>query len=287
MAITIDGDSGVSGVNGSATTPALQGTDSNTGIVFGTDTVQVATGGSTRATVDSSGRLLSGVTSAPGTVGGFSHLNIKGTSINANGAIGLYRNTASPSAGQGIGAIYFANSDGNAGAYIQGQSDGTWGTNDYPGRLVFFTTADGASSATERMRINNTGQITTPSQPAFQAQRSGSYGQSGTDDFAPYNSVKFNRGSHYSTSTYRFTAPVEGKYLFFANAHRAANNFGSIGIRKNNSTRYSFTEYESFDNNAHHYSIAIVDLAVNDYVSVQGTNYNLDPNGFFGGYLLG
>ena len=60
MAITIDGDSGVSGVNGSATTPALQGTDSNTGIVFGTDTVQVATGGSTRATVDSSGRVLIG-----------------------------------------------------------------------------------------------------------------------------------------------------------------------------------------------------------------------------------
>ena len=37
MAIQIDGDSGISGVNGSATTPALQGTDSNTGIVFGTD----------------------------------------------------------------------------------------------------------------------------------------------------------------------------------------------------------------------------------------------------------
>ncbi|WP_291813714.1 tail fiber domain-containing protein [Limnobacter sp.] len=58
MAIQIDGDSGVSGVNGSATTPALQGTDSNTGIVFGTDEVQIATGGSTRATVDSSGNLL-------------------------------------------------------------------------------------------------------------------------------------------------------------------------------------------------------------------------------------
>ena len=110
--------------------------------------------------VDDDGRVLSGVTSAPGTVGGFSHLNIKGTSINANGAIGLYRNTASPSTGQGIGAIYFANSDGNPGAYIQGQSDGTWGTNDYPGRSVFFTTADGSSSATERLRIDNAGLIT-------------------------------------------------------------------------------------------------------------------------------
>lgn len=66
MAITIDGDSGVSGVNGTATTPALQGTDSNTGIVFGTDTVQIATGGSTRATVDSSGKVGIG-TASPAT----------------------------------------------------------------------------------------------------------------------------------------------------------------------------------------------------------------------------
>ena len=62
MPITIDGDSGISGVNGTAGTPALQGEDSNTGIVFGTDTVQVSTGGSTRATVDSSGDIYVGGT---------------------------------------------------------------------------------------------------------------------------------------------------------------------------------------------------------------------------------
>ena len=62
MAITIDGDNGISGVNGSATTPALQGTDSNTGIVFGTDEVQVATGGSTRAMVGSAGNVSIGTT---------------------------------------------------------------------------------------------------------------------------------------------------------------------------------------------------------------------------------
>ena len=68
MAITIDGDNGISGVNGSATTPALQGTDSNTGIVFGTDEVQIATGGSTRATVDSTGNVGIG-TSSPTSYG--------------------------------------------------------------------------------------------------------------------------------------------------------------------------------------------------------------------------
>ena len=64
MAITINGTSGISGVDGSAGTPALQGSDPNTGISFGTDEVNINTGGSTRATVDSSGRVLVGTSSA-------------------------------------------------------------------------------------------------------------------------------------------------------------------------------------------------------------------------------
>ena len=45
-------------------------------------------------------------------------------------------------------------------ANIEVRVDGTPGTNDMPGRLVFSTTADGASSPTERMRISSTGQTT-------------------------------------------------------------------------------------------------------------------------------
>ena len=37
--------------------------------------------------------------------------------------------------------------------------DGTPGTNDMPGRLVFSTTADGASNPTERMRIDSSGNL--------------------------------------------------------------------------------------------------------------------------------
>jgi hypothetical protein len=36
-------------------------------------------------------------------------------------------------------------------------ADGNAGSGDYPGRLVFSTTADGASSSTERMRITSSG----------------------------------------------------------------------------------------------------------------------------------
>ena len=62
MAITINGTTGVAGVDGSASTPAVQGSDTNTGVSFGSDTVNINTGGATRATVDSAGRFLIGTT---------------------------------------------------------------------------------------------------------------------------------------------------------------------------------------------------------------------------------
>lgn len=57
MAIEINGTTGISGVDGSASTPALQGSDSNTGITFGADQVLISTGGTERAKVDASGYL--------------------------------------------------------------------------------------------------------------------------------------------------------------------------------------------------------------------------------------
>jgi len=57
MALAINGTTGISGVDGSASAPALQGSDSNTGVSFGTDTVNINTGGVTRAIIDSSGNL--------------------------------------------------------------------------------------------------------------------------------------------------------------------------------------------------------------------------------------
>lgn len=50
-------------------------------------------------------------------------------------------------------------------ASIQAAVDGTPGTNDMPGRLVFSTTADGASTPTERMRIDSQGRIGFNSTP--------------------------------------------------------------------------------------------------------------------------
>ena len=62
-----------------------------------------------------------------------------------------------------IGAInWFADDGTDVGNYvaiIQAEIDGTPGTDDTPGALVFQTTADGSNSPTERMRIDSSGNI--------------------------------------------------------------------------------------------------------------------------------
>ena len=58
-----------------------------------------------------------------------------------------------------LGNLQFSGAEGGIGATITGHGDAQWGTNDYPGRLVFSTTADGASTPTERMRITNGGDL--------------------------------------------------------------------------------------------------------------------------------
>ena len=61
-----------------------------------------------------------------------------------------------------LGVLDFQGSDGTQfirSARIEAEVDGTPGTADMPGRLVFSTTSDGASSLTERMRIDSTGAV--------------------------------------------------------------------------------------------------------------------------------
>jgi hypothetical protein len=61
-----------------------------------------------------------------------------------------------------LGQILFEGDDGTQfirSASISAFVDGTPGTNNMPGRLVFSTTADGASSPTERVRITSAGNV--------------------------------------------------------------------------------------------------------------------------------
>ena len=157
MAVQINGSTGLSGVDGSAATPALQGSDTNTGISFGTDEVNINTGGTTRTKIDSSGRLLVGTTSTTK----YASIVTQGGPGDATGesAIRLERGGTPGSNDNLCGFDFCAEND--RGAYVYAQRDGgTWTTgSSLPTRLVVATAADGASSATERMRITRDGYV--------------------------------------------------------------------------------------------------------------------------------
>ena len=79
---------------------------------------------------------------------------------NENASLHLVRSQANNTSGLDAGVIGFTVYDGtdfHQCARIMASRDAAGGDNDTPGRLTFHTTADGASSATERLRIDNVG----------------------------------------------------------------------------------------------------------------------------------
>ena len=136
--------------------------------------------------IDTSGRVLVNTSSARTNYNNTNAygpiLNLEGTS-NSNRVLSFIHNdssggpfitlgsTGGSSAGSNnlvaaqstLGFLSFQGADGTdlvEAAQIKAQVDGTPGANDMPGRLVFSTCADGASSPTERLRISKGGKFT-------------------------------------------------------------------------------------------------------------------------------
>jgi hypothetical protein len=127
------------------------------------NSLSISTNRSTALTVDSSQRLLVGTSSAlTGTDTQYSRMVVTGNTSGASAAImSLSRPEAATSitTDEVLGLISFADNGAGEYARITCAADANAGSGDYPGRLVFSTTADGASSPTERMRIDRDGNL--------------------------------------------------------------------------------------------------------------------------------
>ena len=141
------------------------------------------TNNSERMRIDSSGRLVVGATAAVATTGGTGASQVLGTgNSDTIFTLGRFSNNTSPAAinfvksrngtigsntivqdGDTLGSIVWAADDGSDfvshAAKIDARIDGTPGANDTPGRLSFYTTADGSDSAVERVRIDAAGNM--------------------------------------------------------------------------------------------------------------------------------
>ena len=138
----------------------------------------------TKMTLDSAGRILIGTTTAetlaPSTI---PKVQIEGTDHHTS-ALSIIRNSndngqsllilgksRGTSVGadtvvqddDGVGEILFTAADGSDRtpqvASVRAAVDGTPGSNDMPGRLEFYTTADGAQTITKRMTIDSVGNV--------------------------------------------------------------------------------------------------------------------------------
>jgi hypothetical protein len=137
MSLILSGTDGLSDIDGSAATPAIRGTDTNTGIFFpAADTIAFAEGGVEVARFDSSGRLGLGTTNPT------QKLVVSDGSVVAgnSGSVLIGRNSSSfPSPGAGYFSLETNNTDGSNGG------------------LSIRTLA--SDTLTERMRIESGGNV--------------------------------------------------------------------------------------------------------------------------------
>ena len=127
---------------------------------------RIATSNTERVRVTSSGNVLVGTAVTPvGTDAQYAKFAVRGNTINTNAAylsLGNGKSTADTGNDDNLGIIVFNDNDSSdAGEYarIIGATDGANGTDDYPGKLAFYTTSDGDPSPTERLRITSAGLV--------------------------------------------------------------------------------------------------------------------------------
>jgi hypothetical protein len=139
MALILSGSDGLSDVDGSASTPAIRGTDTNTGIFFpAADTIAFAEGGAESMRLDSSGNLGLGTTNPLNRL----HVDVDGVAVRV-------------SRGSSTGYLYQSSTAGSADLTLQSVSGSV--------RLFCEGGSGGAikfaTEGTERMRINSSGAL--------------------------------------------------------------------------------------------------------------------------------
>lgn len=148
------------------------------------------------------------------------------------------------------------------------------------------------SSGVKAMSILSNGLINFPTKPVFVAYST--HSALGATNTIPYSNAVINVGNHYNTSTYRFTAPVAGMYLFSVYDIGTTNTTSRIQLMKNGSTTMGISTHQirmpSGGDYASGLSFWIVSAQQNDYFYAQiyaGSSYGTPEYAWFQGFMIG
>ena len=291
-AVTANSNVFVTGAGANGTRLDLEASNTATSIIanYGVSAVPLDfyTGALKRMTLDTSGKLLIG-DSASQTA---DLLQIETPASGGGHGIQIRRNDSNTD--QGVGHIQFGNNTATDLASISAKTDGAADN----GALLFNTSVSGGAN-TERMRIDASGRVTMPYQPAFQvlavAQNNIPIDAFTTVNFS--NEV-FDQGSNYAGTS--FTAPVTGKYqlnlALYVLAIDSAADYVQIAMITSNRSYYAIVDPGVWTGDPTYWSFAITVLADMDagdtaHVEVQLNNtgaaqMDITGNSAFSGYLV-
>lgn len=291
---------------------------------YESEVLKIYTGGTERLGITSSGILLLGTSTETNNIRLGNKFGIAGTTLYTGMSISNYAGTAGAAGplidfnrsrgtsdgsmttvatNDKLGELIFRGSNGSAFAdavTLRGYAGTVSGSNV---NGIYEISTSNAGSMTVRLRVDENGYVTKPNHPSFLAGRSeGNY--TATIGTFPFNVARINVGNHYSTSTYKFTAPVAGVYYFYAQVYyNNGNGNYRVGFRKEPSGGSAFmlnTAAHSMVGNDNSQTLSIIEsLSVGDTVrlfsdqnsSIQCyygmNNATYGAHTYFMGYLIG
>ena len=143
--------------------------------------------------------------------------------------------------------------------------------------------------------VDSSGRVTKPNQPSFLAfgANIGSESTAGLIAYPNITAVQggHNIGSHYNTSTYKFTAPVAGKYLFGFSVYAHTTNALDMYGRLNDSVNVSGHQVNAGSNDDNYPTLAgsvLINMAANDtfgWRMISGSYHTNSTGSYFYGFL--